>query len=365
MNLLLTLLIICGFVLLLCLAIILSGKLLGQSGEVEMNINGQKSFMAKRGEKLLTALSEGDIHLPAACGGKGNCGRCKIKILSGGGPVTSLERIVLTDDELNDSQRLACQVKLREPVKAEVPEELLNAISFKAKLIDIKEVAYKIKTLRFKLEENKKLDFKAGQYVQVCCELPWEKAIRAYSLSSSPKTDDEFSLDVQLVEGGIVSTWLHGCQAGSILDFTGPYGDMYVKDSSSVLLIAGGVGLAPMRSIVSYLIETGYEGKITLFHGVRSKRNLYCEDDYKKLSKKYKNFEYIPVLSEPALEDGWTGSTGLVTTTVGEWLKENTQTQIGMQAYLCGPSKMMEAATSILVMNGVAPENIHSDPFSF
>ena len=365
MNLLLTLLIVCGFVLLLCLAIILSGKLLGQSGEVEISINSQKNFLAKRGEKLLTALSTGDIHLPAACGGKGNCGRCKIKIISGGGPVTSLERIVLTEEELNNSQRLACQVKLREPIKAEVSEELLKAVSFKAKLIEIKEVAYKIKTLRFKLEENKKLEFKAGQYVQICRELPWEKTIRAYSISSSPKTVDEFSLDVQLVEGGIMSTWLHGCQIGSILDFTGPYGDMYVKDSSSVLLIAGGVGLAPMRSIVSYLIEAGYEGKITLFHGVRSKRNLYCEDEYKKLSKKYKNFEYIPVLSEPALEDGWTGSTGLVTTTVGEWLKENTQTQIGMQAYLCGPSKMMEAATSILVMNGVAPENIYSDPFSF
>lgn len=365
MNLFITLLVVCGFVLLLCLGIVLSGKLLGQSGEVEININNQKSFSAKRGEKLLAALSEGDIHLPAACGGKGNCGRCKIKVLSGGSPVTSLEKIILTDDELKSSQRLACQVKLREPMNVEVPEELLNAISFKATLIEIKNVAYKIKNLRFKLEDGKKLEFKAGQYVQVYRELPWEKAIRAYSISSSPNSADEFSLDVQQIEGGLMSTWLHECKIGTSMEFTGPYGDMYVKDSPSVLLVAGGVGLAPMRSIVADLIEKGYKGNITLFHGARSRKNLYCEDEYKNIAKKHKNFSYIPVLSEPALEDGWTGSTGLVTTVVGEWLGNNNLSQSELQAYLCGPSKMMEAATSVLVMNGISPKNIHSDPFSF
>ena len=366
MTVLISVMIVSGFVFLLCCIILLSGKLFEQSGEVELRINSSETFSMKRGQKLLSALSECGVHLPASCGGKGNCGRCKVKILSGGGPVTSIEKIVLNPDELAQNQRLACQVKLREKMDLKVDEKLLAVKLFKARVIEAKTVADKIRTLLFKLEDGQNLDFKAGQYVQVSLDLPWEKVVRAYSVSSSPNVKGEFSLDIQLIDGGIMSSRLHQIDVGATLEFTGPYGDMAIEDSLSdkdIVLVAGGVGLAPMRSIVSFLIEKGYKNRIWLFHGVRNGKNLYSADEFKVLAKEHKNFRYIPVLSEPLLEDGWTGDTGLVTESLQtELAKEGC---LNAEAYLCGPLAMMETATSVLVKLGLTSDKIHSDPFNF
>lgn len=375
MNVLLTIVVVCCFVVFLCWLIVFAGKFFEQSGVVELSINNSKKYSLKRGERLLSALAECGIYLPAACGGKGNCGRCKVRILSGAGPVTSLEKVVLNGDELADNQRLACQVKLRENMELIVDENLLTAKSFKARLIETKNVAYKIKTLRFKLEDNEKLSFKAGQYVQVSLELPWERVTRAYSISSSPSLEDEFTLDVQLVDGGIMSSKLHRSKIGEVLDFTGPYGDMAADGdiANNVILVAGGVGLAPMRSLVSFFIEKGCKNKIFLFYGVKSRKNLYCEDYYRTLEKQNGNFRYIPVLSEPLLEDGWTGRTGLVTEILEKELANNNDLadctgengRMSVEAYLCGPSAMLDAASFVLKEKGVSDEKIHCDPFSF
>lgn len=391
MSLLITVAIVCCFVFILCLFIVISGKLLGQSGSVELTINENKKSVVNRGQTLFAALSQNDIHLPAACGGKGNCGRCKVHVLYGGGPVTSLEEVTLGSQAIKDNQRLACQVKLRENASVSVSEELLLAKSFKATLIETKMVAYRIKTLRFKLENEDCIDFKAGQYVQITRETPYESIIRAYSISSSPTAKNEFALDVQCVENGLVSPWLHSLSVGTILDFTGPFGEMGIEkdvinsDIDRIVLIAGGVGLAPMRSMITYLIESDYSGNIVLFHGARSRKHLYCEDEYKLLHKKHSNFSYIPVLSEPALEDGWTGATGMVTEAVSKWadtqnwlsanriapvtngLQHDSPVNMtpGIRVYLCGPSVMMEASRKILSEKGIDNENIYSDPFSF
>ena len=339
---------ICILVFILCFIIVLSEKFLGFSGEVEVNVNSEKRFKAKRGLKLLPVLAENNIFLPAACGSKGNCGRCRLKVISGGGYPTALEKISLSENDIKEGQRLACQVKLRENIDLDIPKELLNVRSFNAKLIEIKDLAYKIKCFRFKLENGEKLNFEAGQYIQITRELPREKAVRAYSISSSPNIKDEFTLDVQLIEGGLMSSYLHSLKLDNTINFCGPFGDMYVNSdikNDIILLVAGGVGLAPMRSIISYLIENPSKSKIILFHGVRSKKNLYCETEYKKLQKDYSNFEYYPVLSEPALEDGWIGKTGLVTQALEEYLNEEKLLNDSLQAYLCGPSQMMEATT--------------------
>lgn len=359
------------FVLLLCVFIVMTGKLLGQSGEIEVSINQKNEFKAKRGLKLLDVLASNDVFLPAACGGKGNCGRCKIKVLAGGGYLTSLEKLCLSDKEQSEGFRLACQIKTRENLSIALPENMLLAHSFKAELVKIENSAFRIKTLHFKLEEGEKLEFKAGQYVQITRSLTWENVIRAYSISSSPDLKNEFSLDVQLVEGGIMSSYLHSLEVGTKLDFCGPFGDMAVDaedektKNKTLVLVAGGVGLAPMRSIVSCLMNSGFKGRLVLFHGAKSRRNLYNEDEYRSLAKKHKHFEYFPVLADPLLEDGWVGETGLVTETLDEWLNSNKDGLVSVAAYLCGPSAMMEASSKLLTDKGIAAEHIHSDPFSF
>ena len=371
MTLIYTLLLICGFVMLLCGFIVLTGKILGQSGEIDVSVNQNNEFKAKRGLKLLEVLADNNIYLPAACGGKGNCGRCKIKVSAGGGYMTSLEKLYLSDKEQVEGIRLACQIKTRENISVNLPESMLLAHGFKAELVKIDNPAFRIKTLHFKLKNGETLDFKAGQYVQITRSLPWEKVIRAYSISSSPDLKNEFSLDVQLIEGGIMSGYLHSLEVGTKLDFCGPFGDMTADaekeetGNKTLILVAGGVGLAPMRSIVSSLINSSFKGKVVLLHGVRSRRNLYNEDEYRNLAKKQSNFDYFPVLAEPLLEDGWVEKTGLVTEVLDEWLSSNKEGLATAEAYLCGPSAMMEAASKLLIDKGIAAEHIHSDPFSF
>ncbi len=369
MTLVYTLITILVFILLLCIFITISEHFLGLRGEAEVCINSENKLKSKRGTKLLQVLAENNIFLPAACGSKGSCGRCKVKVLSGGGYLTSLEKALLSENELKDNFRLACQVKLREDIDLNIPQELLNVRGFKAKLIEKDNLAFGIKKLCFKLENGEKIDFKPGQYVQIIRDLPRENVIRAYSFSSSPKVKDEFTLDVQLVEGGLMSTYLHSLELGSVINFCGAFGDMFVDldkhNYNNILLIAGGVGLAPMRSIINYLKENSFKGNVVLFHGVRSKKYLYCENEYKKLQKEYENFKYYPVLSEPALEDGWIGKTGLVTEIFSEYLNETELSSDSIEAYLCGPSKMMEAAEKLLLEKGIEKKSIHSDPFSF
>ena len=95
-----TLVTILVFILLLCIFITISENFLGLRGEAEVCINSENKLKSKRGTKLLQILAENNIFLPAACGSKGNCGRCKVKVLSGGGYLTSLEKAVLSENEL-------------------------------------------------------------------------------------------------------------------------------------------------------------------------------------------------------------------------------------------------------------------------
>ncbi len=355
---------ICIFVFLLCVIVVVSGKFMGQSGEAVLLVNASGRKTVKRGERLIDVLADNGIFLPAACGGKGNCGRCKL-IVTGSGPVTALEKVALTEKEIKQGFRLGCQVKVRNDIAVKVPEELLRVKSFRATLIKAVDSAYRIKTLFFKLNNDEKFCFKAGQYIQIAYEQPRERYIRAYSVSSSPSCFDSFSLDIQLVENGMVSSYLHSLEIGTEIDFTGPYGDMCIDDfseESEVILLAGGVGIAPMKAIVAEFADAGYVGRLVLFHGARSMKYLLEYDDLKKVAKAHKNFIYIPVLSEPALEDGWTENTGMVHEALENWLKCNNCSQ-NSQAYICGPTPMMNAVTNVLMQNNFTCDRIHTDPF--
>lgn len=370
MNILIGVSVVCIFVLLLCIFIDISNRLLEEKGEANVCINNEKSFRIKKGEKLLSALSKNGVYLPAACGGKGNCGKCKIKILSGKSILNSLEKAILTKEDQLDNFHLACQLKLREDLNISIPKDYLLIGCYKARLVETESLAYQIKKLEFVIENEEKLEFKAGQYIQILKKNLGEDTIRAYSISSSPVSNQKFTLDVQLVENGIMSNYLHNLNKDEIIEFCGPFGDMYIdegmikeSDKKFILLIAGGVGLAPIRAISKYLLDIGFVGKIALFHGARSKKYLYNQDEFINLSKENSSFEYVPVLAEPALEDGWTGKTGLVTAILDEWVNNRTIDLSNVEAYICGPSLMIESTKESLEKLGIDSNNIHYDPF--
>mgnify|MGYP001177791345 FL=1 len=365
MQILLVILLVNAFVLILCALVAVSGHLLRQTGEADMKINQQEARKVACGQTLLPALAETGIYLPAACGGKGTCGRCEVKVASGGSSVTTMETILLAPERLQALARLACQVKVRQNIEVEVPAGLLAAKLFCARLTAARMVAEDIKTLEFSIEGDDELNFSPGQYVQVYYQMPWEKVMRAYSISSPASAKKTFSLDIQRVSGGIVSSYLHQLQPGDTTEVSGPFGDMFLHDDhikSPIILVAGGVGLAPLRSMVEKLSKIGFPQPVWLFHGARSRKNLYCEEYFRELARQHAAFSYLPALSNPMLEEGWVGSRGMIHELLE---KHEIEPVSAATAFVCGPGPMMQAVEKVLVAKGLPSDRILTDPFDF
>lgn len=365
MQALLVILLINAFIFILCALVALSGQFLRQSGEADLTVNKGVARQVGRGQSLLPALAEAGVFLPAACGGKGTCGRCEVKVIAGGSAVTPMETILLSPQHLQTLARLACQVKIRQDIEIEVAESLLAAKLLRARLESSQTVAEDIKTLQFSIQGNDELVFKPGQYLQIFYQMPWERVLRAYSISSPASVKNGFSLDVQRVSGGVVSTYLHQIQPGVELEISGPFGEMFLNDEQvhrPIILVAGGVGLAPLRSILEKLRELGFQKPVWLFHGARSRRNLYCEEYFSDLAKNNASFRYLPALSNPLLEEGWVGSRGMIHELLDQQDFADTSAAV---AFVCGPTPMMQAVTKVLVAKGVASDRILTDPFDF
>lgn len=364
MHILLTVVVINIFVLLLCGLISLSNRFFNPVGKVDLRVNDRPGTEIDCGQSLFSALAQTNIYLPAACGGKGSCGRCLVKATSGAGPLMPLESINLTPQQIAAAMRLACQIKVRGPIELVVADDLLGAQGFVAELCHSETVSEDIKTLVFKLEPGVTLQFKPGQYLQVFYQLPWEKAIRAYSLASDPAVPTEFALDVQQVEGGLMSNYLHQLQIGQKIEVCGPFGEMFLQPEDSdkaIVLVAGGVGLAPMRSLIAALRVYGFVKSVTLFHGVRSRKNLYGEAFFSALAEQFPHFNYVPALSNPMIEEGWVGERGMIHEAIARQLLPG----LAEKAFVCGPTPMMQAVTKVLVAKGLPSDRIMTDPFDF
>jgi len=375
---LLSLLVPVLFIAAVCLFLTVVAKICQQSGTAEFRVNGElKNSEVSLGTSLLEACQEEGIYLPAACGGRGNCGLCKLKLSSGTTKADMFEKIHLGEAALEEGFRLACRSKLRKNTDIAVPLELLNVKKFEAALKSAVKLSTDVKELQFEILGDK-MDFKAGQYIQIYYQSNDDKAIRAYSVSSPPSQMEKglFTLDVKLVDGGLVSTWLHSLKEGSQIDFTGPYGEMTAADKKhkDIILFAGGVGIAPMRSIIrEYLEEESKVSKKTsknkkgkksqksqkrlmLYYGAKNLEALYEHNYFLELSSKNNNFIYKPVLSEPRLEDGWEGLTGMI----DEHLAEQ-PVSVSSLILICGPEAMGEKIINLLSQKGVSPENIILD----
>jgi Na+-transporting NADH:ubiquinone oxidoreductase subunit F len=344
----------------LAIVLVIANKLFAEYEDVTLDVNeGEEEFVVEGGSTLLQALTDNEIYIPSACGGQGSCGFCTVRVKEGGGPVLPTEEPMLTRDELINDVRLACQVKLREDMDVEIEPKYLEVEKYDAEVISTKDVTPSIKEIVFDLKEPETIDFKAGQYVQVQVPANGDTVDRAYSIASEESVHDKVMLTVQLIEGGLGSTYLHELEEGEKVEFTGPFGDFYVQDSDAKIIgVAGGVGLAPLRSIVFSLLEKGVEREIWLFYGARTLEDLYYHEDLHELADEHDNFNYVPALDSSQPE--WDGEVGLVTEVMKDYLEEGDD----MEGYLCGPPPMMDATIDLLTDYGVDEEDILYDDFS-
>src|SRR5579864_6946732 len=183
--------------------------------------------------------------------------------------------------------------------------------NFKAEVLGKKQLTNNILELDLKLVEPDKIDFKAGQFVQL---MVGPKDKREYSIITAPVMNGGISFVVNTSPMGPGSKYILALKAGDEVMLDGPYGIFVVRPQDAdrdQLFVATGSGIAPFKSIISDLFGAGFAKKITLLFGVRTEADAFYFDFFEQLAKRRSNFEFIPCLSDPSPD--WQGFRGRVT----------------------------------------------------
>jgi Na+-transporting NADH:ubiquinone oxidoreductase subunit F len=349
----------------LAILMVIADLTLGNYGEIKITVNDSKELVAEGGRPLLSTLMGEKLFIPSACGGRGSCGFCKVKVTSDVGDYLATELPWITEEEKKENVRLSCQIKAKKDLSIWIPEELFNVKEYRTRVEKIRDLTHDIKELTLKLLEPAEISFRAGQYVQFQTpeyELSSESVYRAYSCSSNPSRKDAVELEVRLVPNGICTTFVFQyMKEGDEITINGPYGDFFLRDTErDIVFIAGGSGMAPIKSILSDMVEKGSTRKATYFFGAVSKRDLFLVEEMRELEKKLPNFKYVPALSGPKPEDNWDGETGLITEVLDRCLDSGEN----VEAYLCGSPGMIDASIAVLTKKGIPEELVYYDKFA-
>lgn len=393
---------------LLVVVLLYARQKLTPQGDVTLKIN-DREMVVSPGSSLLATMSGNGIFLPSACGGGGTCGMCKCQITEGGGAILPTETGFFTRREQHDDWRLGCQVKVREDMTIKVPEAVLGIKKWECEVVSNRNVATFIKEFVVRLPEGEDLHFKSGEYIQI--DVPkyevdfakdidveeeyradWDKfkmwdlkmknteeTYRAYSMANYPAEKNLIILNIRIatppwdnakkqfmnVPPGICSTFIFSRKPGDKVSISGPYGDFHIKDTETEMVyIGGGAGMAPLRSHIFHMLNTEKSNrKITYWYGARSKREIFYEDEFRELEKKFPNFTFNIALSEPMPEDNWTGYTGFIHQVLLDNYLGKLDLPEDLEYYLCGPPMMNSAVFTMLDNLGVPQENIAFDDF--
>jgi Na+-transporting NADH:ubiquinone oxidoreductase subunit F len=335
-------------------------------GDVKVSVNGgTKEFTVKGGMPLLSTLRSQGIFIPSACGGKGSCGLCRVTVDSGAGDYAPTELPWISEEDRAKNIRLSCQCKVKRDMAIRIPDELFNIREYTTEVLSIRDLTYDIKEVTLKLKDPGEIPMRAGKYVQFVVpayELTPDPVYRAYSVSSSPSVTDAVELEIRLVPNGICTTYVFThLKVGEQVTINGPYGDFSLRDSDrDIIFIAGGSGMAPIKSMLLDMAEKGSTRTATYFFGARAVRDLFLVDEMRALEKRLPRFSFVPALSNPLPEDKWTGETGLIT----EVLDRRCTALDHHEAYLCGSPGMIDASIKVLKAKGMPEELIFFDKFA-
>ena len=329
-----------------------------------LTINQGTIFSVPGGNSLLKCLSDNHIYLPSACGGRGLCGLCKVRILGDAGPLKPAEIKKLSEDErIHQGLRLACQVKVQSDLQIEIPPEYLANQSLLATLEEKLELTYDTIRFRFRMAEPAALDFVPGQFVQLICP-PYKGSPypvqRAYSIASDPARPELLDLIIRKVPNGICTTWcFEYLQIGQMVRFSGPFGDFRLSGSTApMIFIAGGSGMAPFVSILHQMLNTSSARQTVYFFGGNKPEDLYLLDRMRQFEQELASFRFVPVVAAP--DPQWKGQSGLVT----EAVERSCSDLGGHEAYLCGSPGMIDACIAVLKRLGVDPTKIYYDKYA-
>ncbi len=371
---------------------------------LDVTVNDAMHLVARRGDRLLGVLHGAGIRIPAACGGSGTCGLCRVTVTgAGAGEPQATERGVLSPRDRRAHLRLACQTSLRGDCAVRVPDDILSAgAGFACTVASTRMLAPLIREIVLDLPPDRQGGFRAGDFMQLTAppfrldfarlDLPpefreaWQIAgwsalrvasetevTRAYSLASRPEDAGQAVFNIRLavppagreaeVPPGIVSSWLFSLKPGDTVTASGPFGEFHVQPTGrEMVYIGGGVGMAPLRAMIHQELGRGTDRRIRYFYGARSAADLFYAEEFEALAAAHPGFSWTPALSDPAPGDRWTGATGFIHEILRAEMAAHPAPE-DCEYYLCGPPVMISAVLATLDRLGVDPRSIFYDDF--
>jgi Na+-transporting NADH:ubiquinone oxidoreductase subunit F len=344
--------------------LVVSEHFFADYGPCSITINNERELSVTGGKDLLSMLTAEKIFIPSACGGRGTCGLCKLKVLEGAGPLLPTEEPYLEKDERDSNVRLGCQVKVRNDLKIEIPQELLAIREYTCKCTDITDLTHDMKQFRLEFVEPMTMDYIPGQYIQLLTPVykkSSEEVYRAYSISSDPAEKNAIELIIRLVPGGICTTYcFEYLKTGDEVRINGPYGDFRLSDTDApIVFVAGGSGMAPIKCILHQMRNTGNKRKATYYFGANKVSELCLGDLMRQFESELADFRFVPVVAAPEEDQNWDGQQGLVT----EAVEQNVEDGAECEAYLCGSPGMIDASIKVFKGLGVTEDRIFYDKF--
>lgn len=326
----------------------------------------QQVIVVEEGETILDAALRAGLNLPHSCKG-GHCSSCRARIRDGRIQYPLGRPLGLMDDEERDGYALLCQahaasadlaIDVRE-IRPPRPEVQLKSLPVRIERMH--RLAPDVMAVFLRSPAHEPFHFVAGQYLDIM--LPQNRR-RSFSIASAPGQSGLIELHIRRVSSGEFTQQLFDrMQEKTLLRIEGPLGQFWFRRESPrpALLIGGGTGYAPLRSMLHDLLAGGDRRSLHLYWGAQGRPDLYEHDEVEALCRKHPNLKYTPVLSNPAAQDAWTGRRGLVHAAVLEDYPELR----GFDVYASGPPAMVEAIRSDFVARGLPAQQLFFDSFDY
>ena len=227
--------------------------------------------------------------------------------------------------------------------------------------VDVHQETHDVRTFTFASPEGKHFAFEAGQYFLFDLDIDGEPESRCYSISSSPKRSNAFSVTVKRVAGGKISNWLHdNLTVNAKVKANGPLGHFTRPNARKYLFLSGGSGITPVMAMVRELADTCEPADVVFMHAARTPKDLVFRDELANLANRIKGLRLQFLPEVVSSEANWPSLTGRISPA---YMKLAVPDLAERVVLCCGPAPFMAAARAISTELGVPPSNYIEESF--
>jgi propane monooxygenase reductase component len=296
---------------------------------------------------------------------EGQCAACKSFLLDGEVDLDKYSNFALNDFEKEEGWTLLCRAHAMSDLEVELinydEEVLRSGVALTTQMMRVETIESLTHDIKRLVLSGGEMEFKPGQYADIT--IPGSDGeVRSFSMANLPGGELEFMIKVY--PDGHFSSLLaqDGIKPGDELEVTGPYGVFTLRGKSDrpLLFIGGGAGMAPILCLLRAMAESGNERPAVYYYGARTPKDLFHLEELAELESRLANFRFVPALSEAGQNGDWEGEEGLITDVVARCEDELKD----MDAYLCGPPPMVDAAIGLLAQKGVPENRVFYDKFT-